>query len=131
MNFLKSIIVGSFAFFALSASAQTGTNPVTAQYSQESINQLATELSLSPEQVSQIQDLNEMVIVKIEAIQNNTQMDDAKKKEFIQGNREDHKRVMATILTPEQFTAYENLLKAKASSRTEKRMQIQDVKKTN
>ena len=72
-----------------------------------------------------------MVIAKIEAIENNSQMDDAKKREFIRGNREDHKRVMATILTPEQFTAYEEMMKAKASDRTEQRKQMQDIKKTN
>jgi chemotaxis signal transduction protein len=132
MNFLKPILIGSFAFFALGLNAQTsGTNAVIAQYSQSSINNLASELSLSVDQVTQIENLNEMVIAKIEAIENNSQMDDAKKREFIRGNREDHKRVMATILTPEQFTAYEEMMKAKASDRTEQRKQMQDIKKTN
>ena len=132
MNFLKPILIGSFAFFALSLNAQTsGTNAVIAQYSQSSINNLATELSLSTDQVTQIENLNEMVIAKIEAIQNNSQMDAAKKREFIRGNREDHKRVMATILTPEQFTAYEEMMRAKASDRTEERKQMHDIKKTN
>ena len=132
MNFLKPILIGSFAFFALSLNAQTsGTNAAIAQYSQSSINNLAAELSLSVDQVAQIEALNEMVIAKIEAIQNNSQFDDAKKREFIRGNREDHKRAMSTILTSEQFTAYEDLMKAKASDRTEQRKQIHDIKKTN
>lgn len=132
MNFLKPILIGSFAFFALSLNAQTsGTNAVIAQYSQASINNIASELSLTTDQVTQIEALNEKVIEKIEAIQNNSQMDASKKREFIRGNREDHKRVMATILTPEQFSAYEDMMKAKASDRTEQRKQMHDIKKTN
>lgn len=132
MNFLKPILIGSFAFFALSLNAQTsGTDAILAQYSQSSVNNLATELSLTTDQVTQITALNEMVVAKIEAIQNNSQFDDAKKREFIRGNREDHKRVMSTILTPEQFTAYEEMMRAKASDRTEQRKQNHDIKKTN
>lgn len=132
MNFLKPFLIASFAFFALSLNAQTsGTNAVIAQYSQASINNLAAELSLSDDQVTQIEALNEMVIQKIEAIQNNSQFDASKKREYIRGNREDHKRVMATILTPEQFEAYTELMKAKASDRTEQRKQMHDIKKTN
>lgn len=132
MNFLKPILIGSFAFFALSLNAQTsGTDAVIAQYSQASIDNLASELSLTSDQVTKIEALNEKVIEKIEAIQNNSQLVDAKKREFIRGNREDHRRVMATILTPEQFSAYEDMMRAKASDRTEERKPMQDIKKTN
>ncbi|MDG1331359.1 MAG: hypothetical protein P8P74_03470 [Crocinitomicaceae bacterium] len=132
MNFLKPILIGSFAFFALSLNAQTsGTDAILAQYSQSSLNNLTTELSLTTDQVTQITALNEKVVDKIEAIQNNSQFDDAKKREFIRGNRDDHKHVMSTILTPAQFTAYEELMRAKASDRTEQRKPIQDIKKSN
>lgn len=135
MNFLRPILIGTFAFFALSLNAQTqqapGDNAVIAQYSQGNIDLLTTELSLTSDQVTQIQNLNDKVKQKIQTIQNDTQMDAGKKREFIRGNRADHKRVMSTILTAEQFAAYEELMKAKASDRTEERQQIQDVEKTN
>ncbi|MCJ8292523.1 MAG: hypothetical protein HRT58_05275 [Crocinitomicaceae bacterium] len=135
MNFLRPILFGTFAILALSLNAQTqqapGDNAIIAQYSQDNIDLLTTELSLTSDQVTQIQNLNNKVEQKIQAIQNNTQMDAAKKREFIRGNRADHKRVMSTILTAEQFAAYEELMKAKASDRTEERQQIQDVEKTN
>ena len=134
MNFLRPILVGTFAFFALGLNAQTQpapNNAVIAQYSQSSINNLTSELTLTTDQVTKIEALNEKVILKIQAIQNNSQMDDAKKREFIRGNQEDHKRVMATILSPEQYSAYLDLMKAKASNRTEQPKQVQDIKKTN
>lgn len=135
MNFLRPIIVGTFAFFALSLNAQTqqapASNTIVALYAQDNLDVLATELSLSADQVAQIENLNSKVTQKIQAIQNNTQMDAPKKREFIRGNKEDHKRVMSTILTTDQFAAYQELMKAKASDRTEERMEIKDVKKTN
>ena len=64
MNFLKPLLIGSFAFFALNLNAQTsGTNAVIAQYSQSSINNLAAELSLSTDQVTQIENLNEIQLL--------------------------------------------------------------------
>ncbi|PHR32775.1 MAG: hypothetical protein COA38_06095 [Fluviicola sp.] len=135
MNFLRPILFGTFAILALSLNAQTqqapGDNAIIAQYSQDNIDLLTTELSLTSDQVTQIQNLNNKVEQKIQVIQNNTQMDAGKKREFIRGNRADHKRVMSTILTAEQFAAYEELMKAKASDRTEEHQQIQDVEKTN
>lgn len=133
MNILRPILVGAFAFFALSLNAQTqqapGDNAIIAQYAQSNIDLMTTELSLTSDQVTQIQNLNSKVVQKIQAIQNDTQMDDAKKRAFIRGNREDHKRVMSTILTATQFAAYQEMMRAKASDRTEERKQ--DVKKTN
>lgn len=131
MNFLRPILIGAFAFFALNLNAQTqapGDNAIIAQYSQDNLDVLTTELSLTSDQVTQIQALNEKVVQKIQAIQNNTEMDESKKREFIRGNRDDHKRVMSTILSPEQFTAYSELMKAKASDRTEERIQRNEIK---
>jgi len=132
MKFLKPFIMGSFACLTLSLNAQTSSiDAAIAQLSPSSIDLLTTELSLSLEQVSQIDALNQLVIQKIETIRDDAQMNDSKKREFVRGNQQDHKRVMATILTPEQFTAYEDLMKPKASNRTEKRTQMNDIKKTH
>lgn len=132
MNFLRPILIGAFAFFALNLNAQTqaasGDNAIIAQYSQDHLDLLTTELSLTSDQVTQIAALNEKVIQKIEAIQNNAQLDESKKREFIRGNREDHKRVMETILNADQYADYLDLMKAKASDRTEERIQHKEIK---
>ena len=129
MNLLRPILIGAFAFFAIGLNAQTEptSNNAVAQYSQENTNQLATDLGLNADQVAQIQNLNEKVIGKIQAIQNNAEMTDAKKREFIRGNKEDHKRVMSTILTPQQFDAYLDSLKPKAADQRKQAL----PKKTN
>lgn len=125
MNFLKSFLVGAFAVMALGLNAQTqeaATEAIIAQYSQENLAIWTTELSLTAEQVEQISALNEKVVGKIQAIQDNAGFPDEKKREFIRGNREDHKRVMSTILTPQQFNDYLALTKANISSQN-KQMQ--------
>jgi hypothetical protein len=135
MNFLKPIIVGTFAFFALNLNAQIQQNPASsntiALYAQDNLDELTTELSLSSDQVAKIQGLNGKVVQKIQAIQRNTQMDAAKKRNFISGNKEDHRRVMSTILTSDQFTTYEELMTAKASDRTEDRTKVQEIEITH
>ena len=134
MNFLRPILIGAFAILTLSLNAQTQqaqNNAVIAQYSQSNIDMLATELSLTSNQIAQIEELNARVTEKIQAIQNSTSMDDAKKREFIRGNGEDHKRVMSTILTTNQYSAYLDLMKAKASKQTKASKKSQDIKKTN
>ncbi len=135
MNFLRPILIGTFAFFALNLNAQTQQEPVEnaviAQYSQENIDRLTTKLSLTSDQVAQIQNLNSKVTQKIQVIQNDSQMDASKKSEFIQGNRDDHKRVMSTILTTDQFATYENQMKSTGPLHTKARIQNSEIKKTN
>ena len=132
MNFLRPLLIGTFAFFALNLTAQaqeaSGENSIIAQYSQARIDMIAAELSLTSDQVAQIEALNAKVIEKIQAIQNNTQWDDAKKREFIRGNRDDHKYVMSTILTTQQFEAYLELMKGRASDRTDERIEHKEIK---
>lgn len=141
MNFLKPTLVGICAIVALSLSAQTKTgtlskdvtltNQTSAEVnSKRQLEQLTTQLSLTPEQVEQIHNLNIKVASKIQAINDNTEFDSAKKQEFIRGNREDYKSAMSLILTPEQFETYLEISKPKASDRKEERMEIQDVEKT-
>ncbi|NVK64594.1 MAG: hypothetical protein HWE22_08395 [Flavobacteriales bacterium] len=119
MNLLKPFLIGVFAFFAIGLNAQTqeaATQAIIAQYSQENLDLWTTELSLTADQVEQISYLNEKVVGKIQAIQDNAGFPDEKKREFIRGNREDHKRVMSSILTPQQYDDYLDLTKANVSS---------------
>jgi len=78
-------------------------------------------LNLTPEQEEQVRTLNLKVIMKIDAIKNDDSMTPEKKKEFIKGNREDHKRVMESILTPEQLKIYEEHLAARKKMKAEKK----------
>lgn len=143
MNFLKPVIVGTFAIASLSLNAQVevvpsstsvetaAVSPETAaeERSRKQLESLTTELSLTPEQVEQIHNLNVKVEAKIQAIRSNTEMDSAKKQEFIRGNREDQRNMMSTILTPEQFAKYETMTVKDAPQRVERRMDINDSEK--
>lgn len=135
MNFLKPLLFGTCAFFAISLHAQTeNTSSEATEISNESQSRrdrMMAELSLTPEQAEQVRNLNEKVDQKIQAIRDNASLDDAQKQAFIKGNREDHKRVMQTILTVEQFNKYEELLNARTLNRPERPMKIQDIEKTN
>ncbi|NRA13608.1 MAG: hypothetical protein HRT57_16825, partial [Crocinitomicaceae bacterium] len=51
--------------------------------------------------------LNLKVENKIEAINQNDALDNAKKQEFINGNKKDHKAIMTSILTIDQRATYE------------------------
>lgn len=70
-------------------------------------------LNLTPEQEEQVYALNLKVIMKIDAIKKDDSKSAEKKKEFIKGNKDDHKRVMDTILTAEQLEIYEEHLAKK------------------
>ncbi len=143
MNFLKPIIVGTFALASIAVSAQVDVAPSTSVEtasitpeaaaelrSRKQLETLTPELLLSPEQVEQIHALNIKVESKIQAIRSNTEMDAARKQEFIQGNRADQNRMMQTILTPEQFAKYETMTLKEAPQRIERqKMEIQDVEK--
>ena len=142
MNFLKPVIVGTFALASLTLSAQVDVAPSTSVEtasitpeaaaelrSRKQLETLTPELSLTPEQVEQIHALNIKVEAKIYAIRTNTEMDAAKKQEFIRGNREDQQRVMQTILTPEQYAKYETMTVKEAPQRVERRMDVNDSEK--
>lgn len=119
----------------MSLSAQTEVAPTNTNVaanetsaeveSRKQLETLTPALSLTPEQVEQIHNLNIKVAQKIQAIRDNADFDTAKKQEFINGNREDQKRVMQSILTAEQFATYE-AMKPTVPQRAERRMEIQD-----
>lgn len=73
-------------------------------------------LSLTPEQVEKVRVLNLKVTTKIEVIINDDSMTNEKKKEFILGNKADHKNVMNSILTEAQMVTYEAWIAKKKDS---------------
>lgn len=74
-------------------------------------------LSLTEEQIEKVRALNLKVATKIDVIRNDETMTAERKKEFIKGNREDHKSMLRSILTDEQFATYEAHLAAKKPMR--------------
>ena len=79
---------------------------------------------LTPEQEEQLHDLNLKVAMKIDAIKKDDSMSEEKKKEFIQGNKEDKRRMLETILTEAQLQQWDQHVASK------KKMGL-DKKKTN
>jgi len=70
---------------------------------------MTEELELTDAQVERVKVLNLKVAEKIKAIKEDDSMSKEKKKEFIEGNMEDHKNVMKSILTADQFVKYEEM----------------------
>ncbi len=143
MNFLKPVIVGTFALASITVGAQVEVAPSTTsietaavspeeaaeQRSRKQLETLTPELGLTPEQVEQIHALNIKVESKIQAIRNNQEFDSAKKQEFIRGNREDQQRMLQMILTPEQYAKYESMTIKDSPQRVERRMDVNDSEK--
>ena len=101
------------------------------EHAAEQTDEMTELLSLTPEQVEQVRVLNLKVANKISAIKKDDSMSPEKKKEFIQGNKKDHKFVMGTILTDEQMVTYEAYLAEKKELRKEKKAdKVQKVKAT-
>jgi hypothetical protein len=77
-------------------------------------------LDLTAEQEEQVRTLNLKVALKVQAIKEDDSMSAEKKKAFIKGNMEDHKRVMDSILTAEQLEIYEDFLAKKKAKKAQR-----------
>ncbi|MFT6281263.1 MAG: putative transglutaminase-like cysteine proteinase [Salibacteraceae bacterium] len=123
MKILKYALAAMVLLGGVSANAQnnsmvqTQTKVNTTQTPGERAAQqtaaMTEALSLTAEQVENVQILNLKVANKIQAIKDNDALDAAKKIEFIYGNKKDHLVIMRTILTDEQLVTYEAWLSEK------------------
>lgn len=84
-------------------------------------DRMTEELGLTPQQDADLYRLNIKVAQKIRAIKEDPDMSDEKKKEFIQGNKQDYKNVLSTILTEEQMKKFEEMKAEKKAQREEKK----------
>lgn len=85
---------------------------------------MTSSLDLTPEQKEQVEQLNLKVAQKIQAVRENETLTQDQKVEFINGNKEDQKRVLKTILSDEQFAKWEEMQaahKEKAEARKAKK----------
>lgn len=83
-------------------------------------DRMTEQLGLNAEQEAKLYDLNVKVAMKIQAIKKNEEFSDEKKKKFINGNKQDYKRVLKSILTEEQMERLEELKKKKKEEKAEK-----------
>ncbi len=84
---------------------------------QKKANMLGEELGLDEEQQEKMNALTLKVAQKIEAIKNNPDFDDAKKREFINGNKADFRRALSSFVSEEQLAKFD----AMAAKHKEKR----------
>ncbi|MFZ9029130.1 MAG: hypothetical protein ACO2Z9_08960 [Crocinitomicaceae bacterium] len=81
------------------------------QRAKKKTDHLKEELSLTDDQYNKVNDLTVKVIQKIDVIKKDDTMDDARKKEFIKGNKKDFESEMKKILTSEQFEKFQEMKK--------------------
>lgn len=81
------------------------------QRAKKKTDHLKEELSLTDDQYNKVNDLTVKVIQKIDAIKKDDTMDEARKKEFIKGNKKDFESEMKNILTSEQFEKFQEMKK--------------------
>ncbi|MDC1195796.1 hypothetical protein N8Z27_03240 [Crocinitomicaceae bacterium] len=117
MKILKYALVGMVLLGGVNANAQNNTTlrsqaavsatKTPAEKAASQTAEMTSALSLTPEQVVKVESLNLRVAKKIEVIETNATFSAAKKTEFINGNKKDHKSVMKMILSEEQLVTYE------------------------
>lgn len=91
------------------------------EHAAELTEEMTELLSLTTEQEEKVRILNLKVANKIQAIKDNDSMTKEKKKEFIKGNKGDHKNEMTGILTADQLVTYEAWLTEKKAAHKEKK----------
>jgi hypothetical protein len=101
MKFIKLI-----AFTVLFSGGVFAQQSIEAK-AQEQTSEMSQLLNLDAAQKDRVYILNLKVAEKIEAIENNAELSDTKKEEFIQGNLMDRSRVMRSLLNDEQYAIYE------------------------
>jgi hypothetical protein len=133
MGSIKVLLAG--VAFIVSANISYGQEKTAEERAAAQTEHMATSLGLSAEQKSQVAELNMGVVQKNEAVKQNPNMTQEQKAEAIKGNNEGGKNMLRTILTPEQFTKYEQqeaskkhtLDKKKTISQKKRKVQIQEA----
>lgn len=106
---------------ALEAQKKEARKKTPGERAEAKTERMRTDLNLTEDQVERVRILNLKVENKIQAIRDDASMSKEKKREFIKGNKEDHKRVMESILTPEQLETYEALQAERKAKKANKR----------
>lgn len=103
------------------AQRKASKKKTTAERAAAKSDKMVEKLSLDSDQEEKVRTLNLKVAMKIEAIKKDDSMSKEKKKEFIEGNMNDHMIVMKTILTAEQLVTYEAWVAEKKAEKKAKK----------
>ena len=114
MKTLKFICLSAVLLLGANAMAQKSAIEEKAQ---RTTDLMLSELQLTEEQTEKVSMLNHKIEYKLEAVRNNTNYSDAKKREHINGNKESYARVLESILTKEQLDKWAAIQGASATEK--------------
>ena len=97
------------------------TEPSLEEIANAQTEEMTEKLDLNEEQIEQVAALNLKVVQKLDAVEKNESLDGVKKKEFVQGNMADRRRVLSTILTDEQLAEYDKMMTVRKERKEIKR----------
>ncbi len=106
----KIKLIAAVAFFSLAFAGNTNAQTeAQVEKATRQTERMSTELSLSEEQKTQVQSVNLGIIMKNDGIRSMEGMSQEEKTSAINSNNEARKEMMRGILTPEQFTKFEEI----------------------
>ena len=103
---MKKIHVLLFLLLLITSSTYSQTKSAE-ERALEQTAKLKSELNLTATQETSIYDINYGIIIKNDALRNSSYTEEVKKA-ALQQNKEARKSMFKAILTPEQFTSFEN-----------------------
>jgi hypothetical protein len=109
------------------AQEQNGEKKTPEERATAQTEKMSEKLLFSPEQKTQVYDINLAIDQKNEAVRNDKNMSEETRKASIQGNNDARKDMIKAILNPEQLKKSEEM-EVKRDSRRETKLVKKDVK---
>jgi periplasmic protein CpxP/Spy len=109
------------------AQEQNGDKKTPEQRATAQTEKMSEKLLLSPEQKTQVYDINLAIDQKNEAVRADKNMSEETRKASIQGNNDARKDMIKAILNPEQLKKFEEI-EVKRDARLENRSKKTDLK---
>jgi hypothetical protein len=124
---LAALTLTLFANISI-AQEQHGEKKTPEERATAQTEKMSEKLLFSPEQKTQVYDINLAIDQKNEAVRNDKNMSEETRKASIQGNNDARKEMIKAILNPEQVKKFEEM-EVKRDARYEKKVQKVDFKK--
>jgi len=110
------------------AQEQNGEKKTPEERATAQTEKMSEKLLLSPEQKTQVYDINLAIDQKNESVRNDKNMSEETKKASLKGNSDARKDMIKAILNPEQLKKFEEI-EANRDTRYQKKVQKVDFKK--
>ena len=123
---MKKIHVLLFLLLLITSSTYSQTKSAE-ERALEQTAKLKSELNLTATQETSIYDINYGIIIKNDALRNSSYTEEVKKA-ALQQNKEARKSMFKAILTPEQFTSFENKIEEKKKVNKKIRQKVKKEK---